>query len=151
MQVSKSIEIAKPVDVVWSVITDIENSINVVSSILDIEILSRPEDSFVGFKWKETRKFCGKEASEIMWVTDSQTNQYYVTRAESHGSVYISRVFLEESSGGSRLTISFTGEPQTLVARFLTFIMSPFIQKSLHSELAKDLLDIKNHIERIEG
>ncbi|MGI9317552.1 MAG: SRPBCC family protein, partial [bacterium] len=81
MQISDSIEIFKPTNIVWSVITDIENSIHYISSILNIEILDKPREGFVGFKWKETRSFMGKETSETMWITESQTNQSYVSRA----------------------------------------------------------------------
>ncbi|MGI9263993.1 MAG: SRPBCC family protein, partial [Gammaproteobacteria bacterium] len=69
MKVSTSIDIASPAENVWAVITDIENCVGRISSILDIEVLEKPETGFVGFKWKETRKMFGKEATEVMWVT----------------------------------------------------------------------------------
>lgn len=87
MQVSTSIKISKPKENVWKAITDIENSAGMISSIISIDVLEKPEVGFLGFKWKETRKMFGKEATEIMWVTDSVENKYYSTRAESHGSV----------------------------------------------------------------
>ena len=87
MEVSTSIEISKPKENAWKAITDIENSPGRISNIISIDVLVQPEDGFVGFKWKETRKMFGKEATEVMWVTDSVENDYYVTRAESHGSV----------------------------------------------------------------
>ena len=148
MKVSTSIEIEKPREDVWKAITDIENAQGRISSIVAIEVLEKPEAGFVGFKWKETRKMFGKEATEIMWVTDSVENEYYSTRAESHGSVYVSRLSLTESAGITTLTMSFSGEAQSLVARILSTLMGFLIKGSMKKELQKDLVDIKNYVEQ---
>ena len=147
MQISESIEISKPKGDVWLVISDIKKSAEWISNIISVEILDTPQEGLVGLKWKETRKFCGKEATEVMWVTDSVPNDYYTTRAESHGAVYISRLSLTESNGITTLTMSFAGEPQTLMAKLLSTIMSRFIVKSMVNEMRKDLSDIKSHVE----
>jgi len=148
MKVSTSIEISKPKEDVWKVIADIENCQGRISSIIAIEVLEKPETGFVGFKWKETRKMFGKEATEIMWITDSVENEYYVTRAESHGSVYVSRLSLAESAGITTLTFSFSGEAQSLVARIFSALMGVLIKSSMKKELQKDLVDIKNYVEQ---
>lgn len=148
MKVSTSIEISKPKEDVWKVIADIENAQGRISSILSIEVLEKPEAGFVGFKWKETRKMFGKEATEIMWVTDSVENEYYSTRAESHGSIYVSRLSLAESAGITTLTMSFSGEAQTWVAKILSALMGVLIKSSMEKELQKDLVDIKNYLEQ---
>ena len=148
MKVSTSIEISKPKEDVWKVIADIENCQGRISSIIAIEVLEKPETGFVGFKWKETRKMFGKEATEIMWVTDSVENEYYCTRAESHGSVYVSRLSLAESAGVTTLTMSFSGEAQSLLARILSALMGFMIKSSMKKELQKDLVDIKNYLEQ---
>ena len=148
MKVSTSIEISKPRENVWKAITDIENCQERISSIIAIEVLEKPEAGFVGFKWKETRKMFGKEATEIMWVTDSVENEYYSTRAESHGSVYVSRLSVTESAGITTLTMSFSGEAQSLLARILSALMGAFIKGSMKKELQKDLVDIKNYVEQ---
>ena len=147
MKVSTSIEISKPREDVWKVITDIENCQGRISSIIAIDVLEKPEASFVGFKWKETRKMFGKEATEIMWITDSVENEYYSTRAESHGSVYVTRLSLDESAGITTLTMAFSGEAETLVAKIFSTLMGPLINSSMKKELQKDLLDIKNYLE----
>ena len=147
MQIASSIAINKPKDAVWAVITDIEHSSEWISSILSLEVLDKPENGLVGFKWKETRLFCGSEATEVMWITEAVDNDHYCTRAESHGSVYISRISLEESDGTTTLIMSFSAEPQTLLAKLLSALMSRFITKSIKNELIKDLNDIRDHIE----
>jgi len=148
MKVSTSIDIAKPKEKVWKVITDIENAVGRISSIIDIDVLEKPESGFVGFKWKETRKMFGKEATEVMWVTDSVENEYYSTRAESHGSIYISRLSLTESDGITTLTMSFSGEAQSILAKILSTLMGFLIKGSMAKELQKDLVDIKKFVEQ---
>lgn len=148
MKVSTSIEISGSREEVWNVIADIENAVGRISSIIDIEVLEKPEFGLVGFKWKETRKMFGKEATEVMWVTESVENDYYLTRAESHGSIYISRLSVAESGGITTLTMSFSGEAQTMIAKILSTLMGFMIKGSMEKELQKDLADIKQFVEQ---
>jgi len=99
-------------------------------------------------KWEETREMFGKEAMETMWITDSVVNEYYATRAESHGSVYITKLSLKESDGSTLLTMSFNGIPQTFAAKVLSFLMRPLINSSIKKALVKDLRDIKAYVEK---
>jgi len=147
MNITVDVEIAKPKEIIWNAITDIENSSNMISSILDIEVLNQPADGLVDFKWKETRAMFGKESSEIMWVTDSVDNDYYCTRAESHGSVYITKLSLSEVGAKTRLTMSFTGEAQTFFVKLISACMCIFIKGSMKKALLKDLNEIKEFVE----
>ncbi len=148
MQLAVDIEISKPKGVIWAAITDIENCSDMISSIIDIEVLNLPTDTIVGLKWKETRKMFGKEATETMWITDFVENEYYCTRAESHGSVYITKMLLKEVGGNTILTMSFTAEAQSIFVKIISAIMSLFIKNSMKKELFKDLVDIKKHVEK---
>ena len=67
------------------------------------------KNGLVGLKWTETRLMFGKQATETMWITDAEENDYYQTRAESHGSIYISRLEIKDSGDGTELTMSFEG------------------------------------------
>ena len=148
MIVTVDIKIEKPKDSVWSAITDFENWESMISSILKIVIINKPTGDFVGLKWEETREMFGKEAKETMWITDSVVNEYYCTRAESHGSVYTTKISLSDSGTSTLLTMSFSGIAQTIVAKIISFLMSPFIKKSMKKALTKDLVDIKNYVEK---
>jgi len=139
--------ISKPTEVIWDTIIDIENCANWMSNIKSIEILEKPIDGLVGLKWKEVRDFCGREASEVMWVTEAVENKYYMTRAESHGSVYTSRFDLQDSENSTLLTMTFGAEAQSFIAKVLSKLMRGFIKKSLVKEINKDLNDIKVHVE----
>lgn len=148
MIVSVEIEISKAKDTVWKTITDFENCQDIISSIIKIHVLNKPSDSLVGFKWQETREMFGKEAVETMWITESEENSYYCTRAESHGSVYITRISLSEKGGVTLLVMTFTAISQTVVAKILSFIMAPLIKNSIKKALIKDLQDIKKFVEK---
>ncbi|ANU23999.1 SRPBCC family protein [Planococcus donghaensis] len=148
MKVSTQIDINSTKEKVWSVITDIENSANVISGIIHIEILQPAEGDLVGLKWKETRKMLGKEAQEIMWITHSEKYHYYQTRAESHGAIYVSRLNITEKSNNTvTLEMSFEGHSVSLTAKILSGIFSIFMKKSMKKALEVDLQDIKSYCE----
>lgn len=147
MKTSVDIEIAKSREHVWETITDIANGATMISGIIDLEILHQPEDGLVGLKWKETRLMFGKEASETMWITDAVENQYYRTRAESHGSIYSSELSLSEVGSNTLLTMSFSGEAQSMLVKMVSVCMSFLIKRSMEKMLYKDLEDIKAYVE----
>ena len=57
MHGSESISIAKPKQLVWQTITDIAHCETWMSKIKAIDILERPEDSFICLTWKQTLDF----------------------------------------------------------------------------------------------
>lgn len=147
MELSTQININQPIEKVWKKITDIENSANFIEGITKVEVLEKPKDTLPGFKWKETRVMFGKEATEIMWITEFKENQYYQTRAESHGSVYISRMSVEQIDDQTQLTMSFKGEPQTFITKVLSKLMGAMMKGSMKKVILKDLKNIKDAVE----
>ena len=148
MQTQASIVINSNKEQVWQAITDIENFHSVISAILKINILKKPEDGLVGLKWEETREMFGKEAMETMWITEAVENEYYCTRAENHGAIYLTRLSLQPQGDATELTMTFSGEAETIVAKILSVLMGVFVKGSLKKALAKDLEDIKVHVEK---
>ena len=151
MQCSASIVISKPRADVWNAVTDIPNAAVMISSILSVEVMEDPGPGLVGFKWKEARRMFGREATEIMWITEAEENDFYRTRAESHGSVYTTRMSLTGEGEQTRLTMAFTGEPQTVGARIMAFVFSGMMKGSMEKEFLKDLADIKAFVEQPES
>jgi carbon monoxide dehydrogenase subunit G len=147
METSVSILINKPKEDVWEAITDFENCQNYIEAIESLEILHNPEDTLLGFKWKETRVMFGKESTETMWITAFAENEFYQARAESHGSIYTSRLSIQEEGEQTRLTMSFAGEAISFFAKVMSKLMSSMIMKSMDKALLKDLEDIKTHVE----
>jgi hypothetical protein len=148
MKVTAEIEISRPSEIVWTAITGIENWTGMMTSIIDIKILHKPADGLVGLKWEETRRMFGKEATGTLWVTDAEENEYYCSRGESHGSVYVTRFSLNDLGDKTLLTISFSGEPRTPFVKTLSLGMGPFIKRAIINALHKDLYDIKDQVEK---
>ena len=147
MKTSVSVEINASTEEVWKAITDFEHCPSFISAIESLEILHKPDDTLVGFKWKETRTMFGKEATETMWITDYTENEFYQTRAESHGSVYTSKMAVEPKGENSKLTMSFSGETVSFFAKIMSALMSSMIKKSMDKALQQDLDDIKTYVE----
>ncbi len=147
MKCSASIPIESTKEEIWSVITDIEHSEQNISAIEKIEVLEKPEEEFNGFKWRETRTMFGKEATEVMWITESEKNHYYKTRAESHGMIYVSTLSIETEGDHEVLTMGFEGEPQTFMGKMMNTVFGKMMVSSTEKALLKDLEDIKNVVE----
>ena len=148
-QVIRSTEIIAPPRDVWNVVADIQNAVAVISGIKVIEILEPASGpSIVGIKWRETREWLGRDAVEVMWVTDAHEASFYETRAESHGSIYTSRVELEATPTGTRLTMVFRGQPVTSGAKVLWALTGWMAKKSLCKVIDQDLQDVKAAVEK---
>ena len=143
MEFKTQVLIDAPKEKVWSIISDIEGSKENITAIQKIEVHERPRQGLVGFRWTETRTMFGKAATETMWVTDAVENEYYQTRAESHGAIYISKLMLGEKDNGTELTMSFKGTPQTVIAKIMSALLSPMFKKATQKALDQDLKDIK--------
>ena len=135
---------------IWAVITNIENATETISGIEKVEILEKPENGLVGLKWRETRTLLGKTATEEMWITDAAENEYYKTRAESHGFIYISTMSISENNDSRLLTMTHDSRPQAFVAKLMSFPMSVF-KGALKKVILQDLNDIKAAVEQQRG
>lgn len=143
MKLQTKININAPKEKIWDMITDIENAVSRISGIDDIEVLEKPESGFKGFKWKETRTLFGKTATEIMWVTDVKENESYKTRAESHGMVYLTDVYISSEDDQNFLHQDFEGIPQTFGAKMMMVITGFMFRSATKKAVMKDLEDIK--------
>jgi len=147
MNVEVQVEINGTKENVWKVITDIENSTNTIRGIEKIEVLEKPADGIVGLKWRETRTMFGRTATEVMWITDAVENQYYKTRAESHGAVYVTTLKIMDAGENVRLSMNFEGKPQTFGAKIMSALTSGMAKKATQEALMQDLMDIKARVE----
>ena len=132
---------------VWAAITDIENASKIISGIDKIEVLEKPASGLVGLRWRETRMLFGKPATAEKWITDAAPNEFYKTRAEDGGFVFLTTMRISESSGGITLASSHETRPQGIVARLQSiplFLFKGVIKKAI----LQDLNDIKTAVEQ---
>lgn len=132
---------------IWRAITDIENACAMIGGIQAIEVLERPVDGVVGLRWRETRILFGKPATVEKWITDAVENQFYKTRAESDGFVFVTTMSISEGHGGHELVSSHESRPQSIVARLslpMLFLFKGVAKKAI----LQDLNDIKSAVER---
>jgi hypothetical protein len=133
---------------IWAAITDIENAAEIVSGIEKIEVLERPASGLVGLKWRETRMLFGKPASADKWITEAAENEFYKTRAESDGFVFLTTMRISESRDGITLTSTHVSEPQGFVARLMSIPMKLLFKGVAKKAILQDLNDLKSAVER---
>jgi hypothetical protein len=132
---------------IWAAITNIENASETIRGIEKIEVLEKPAIGLVGLKWRETRMLFGKPATVEKWITDAAENEFYKTRAEDGGFVFLTTKSISESNGGMTLTEAHESKPQTIGAKLsvpMLFLFKGVVKKAL----LQDLNDIKAAVER---
>lgn len=132
---------------IWAAITNIANASTTIGGIENIEVLEKPANGLVGQRWRETRIYFGKPATVEKRITDAAENEFYKTRAESDGFVFLSTMRISESSAGVTLTSSHDSKPQGFVAK-LKSIPMPLFKRMVKKALLQDLNDIKSAVEQ---
>lgn len=133
---------------VWAAITDIANAAEIIRGIEGIEIVEKPSNGVLGFRWRETRMFFGKPATVEKWITDADEGAFYKTRAESDGCIFLSTMSLSEDAGGTTLTSSHDSRPQSFAAKVMSIPMGLFFKGVARKAILADLNDIKSAVER---
>jgi DNA primase len=90
----------------------------------------------------------GKPATAEKWITDAAENEFYKTRAEDGGFVFLSTMSISESSGGMTLASCHDSKPQTIVAKVMSIPMGLLFKGVARKALLQDLNDIKAVVER---
>lgn len=133
---------------IWAAITDIEHASEIISGIENIEVLEKPATGLVGLRWRETRMLFGKPATAEKWVTEAVENEFYKTRAEDNGFVFITTIRLSESGGGITLTSSHDSQPQGFAAKLMSLPMGLLFKGVAKKAILQDLNDIKSAVEQ---
>ena len=135
--------VAAPADVVWSILIDLDGSVDTISAIQSIEIISGDQQFGVGTKWSETRTMFGKQATEVMWVTDIELGVSYVVEAESNGARYTTIMkVLSRGDDASELSMDFGAEPTSTMARAMGATIGKLFENATRKALVQDLDDI---------
>jgi hypothetical protein len=134
-------------EAIWTAMTDIENAAQTISGIDAIEVVEKPPSGLVGLRWRETRMLFGKPATAEKWITDAVENEFYKTRAESDGFVFLSTTSISERGGVLTVTSTHDSQPQGIVARLKGLPMVLF-KGVMRKALLQDLTDIRAAVER---
>ena len=138
--------IAASPDHVWDVFTDLAQSVDRLSAVNSVEILT--EGAFgIGTRWRETRTMFGREATEEMKVTQVDPGRSYTAEAASHGSHYVSRFDFAPTVSGTDVTFSFSGESNGAM-RIVGLVMWPVLKGKMAKELRRDLDDLAEYCEQ---
>ena len=132
----------------WSAITDIENAAKFMSGIESIEVLEKPPSGLVGMRWRETRMFSGKPASVETRITAATENEFYTTRAEGDGFVFLTTKRVSGSDGSVTYSELHDSTPQGFVARLMSIPMSLFFKGMMRKLVRQDLDDVKAAVEK---
>ena len=132
---------------IWAAISNIENAAAFIRGIEKIEVVEKPAHGLVGLRWRETRKLFGESTAVEKWITDAAENEFYKTRAEDSGFVFLTTNKISESSGGMTLTSSHETKPQGIVARLKSLPMFLF-KGVIKKAILQDLNDIKVAVEQ---
>ena len=146
MIVEAQININGTKDTVWAVITDLEHAAEFITGIEKIEITEKPATGLVGLTWRETRMYFGSLATVEKRITDAVENEYYKTRAEDSGFVFLTTMRISESGDGIVLSSSHDSRPQGSISKLKSapmFLFKGVIRKAL----LQDLNDVKTAIE----
>jgi uncharacterized protein YndB with AHSA1/START domain len=131
---------------VFAAATDIAHFAEIVPAIERVELLTDGPVG-VGTRFRETRVFFGREASETMEMLEFEPPRRYLLGAESHGSRYRTEFRFEPAGQGTRVVFDFSAEPLTVPAKVLSFLLKPLMAKKMTELIADDLEAIKAHVE----
>lgn len=146
MTVEEHITINKTKTEVWTAITDIRHASKIISGIEKVEILSEPENGLVGLKWRETRMYFGKASAIDKCITDAVENNFYKTKAEMDGFIFLTTMSISESGENIILTSSHETKSKGIIAKIKSLPMI-FFRGMLKKAILKDLNDIKTAVE----
>ncbi len=132
---------------VWAATTDIAHFAQLLSGVEQIEVVEKPASGIVGLIWKETRVLFGSSATVEKWITEAKENDYYATRAEQDGFVFITTNRLSGTDGSVTLTGIHETQPQGFAAKLKALPMV-FFKGVIKKAIMQDLKDIKAMVEQ---
>ncbi len=131
----------------WAAITDIENAAAALSGVERIDIVEKPLAGIVGLRWRETRILFGEPATVEKKITDAVENEFYRTKAESDGFLFLTTMRLSESADGITVTSAHETKPQGLLASLKALPMV-FFKGVVKKAILQDLNDLKAVVEQ---
>jgi carbon monoxide dehydrogenase subunit G len=130
-----------PADVVFDLMTDLDQADSRISSIVHIEKLTDGPVG-VGTRFRETRLMLGKEDTEEMVFTAFNPGKSFTIECDSCGTHHAVHHDLAAVDGGTQITVTFEMKPMSIMAKIMS-PMGKLMTKSLLDAFDKDLEEIK--------
>ncbi|CAG9620050.1 SRPBCC family protein [Sutcliffiella rhizosphaerae] len=138
-----SIVISKPVEEVFSFVSDMDNSTKIMGNVVEIEKLTEGPLQ-VGSKFKETREIRGRKAASIIEFIKYEPNEHYSVKSEVNGLTVVYHYdFKPTLEGGT--TVNFQGDIHT--SGIIMKLTKPIIRKILKKEDGDHLQQLKRVLE----
>lgn len=136
-------------DAVWAIMTDLERSEQVLSTVTAIERVDGGDSFGVGTTWRESRVLFGREGTEVLTVTAIDHDDHnYVVEAENGGTRYVSRIGVRPAPAGAELHMSFGAEATSMKDRLLARTIGRAFEGATRSALETDLREIAEAAEQ---
>ena len=149
MRLTVDIEINRPKEDVWKVITDIENSADFISAVEKIEIVEKPDKGLKGTKWIETRMMLGRELNDKVIISDVTDNESYTAQADSYGAMHSAKLSLKTVGDMTKLAVEFEVIPLAINTKIAFFVLRFFVKAHIKKTLQNEVLDIKRFTEKM--
>lgn len=133
--------IEAPREVVFDTAVDLHSAAENIRGIEKLELLTEGPIG-LGTRFRETRIMFKKEATEVMEISVFDRPSRFVYKANSCGCKYVTSHELVQEGSGTRFSLVFSSEPQTLLAKVMGVVFS-FMIKACMKEVEKDLEDLK--------
>ena len=146
MEVQAEKRVRASVEDVFEVFSDVTKIEERIPGILNVEVLS---DGPVGpdFRWRETRKMMGKEATEEMWFDEFDPPRRYTVKAHSHGTRYLSTYTFDQAGTETVVGMTFSGTPETMVAKIMGALLGWMGKGAVKKMLQADLDALADYVE----
>jgi carbon monoxide dehydrogenase subunit G len=142
-------EVAAPAAAVWVVVTDLERSPEVLSAVQAVERLDDLDGFEVGTRWRETRTMFGRQATEVMEVTEVDPGRRYEVVAVSGTTTYRSTITVTpEGTDRCELAMTFAGTTTGVAARLMAATVGRLMAGATRRALERDLDDLAARAER---
>ena len=146
MQASVTKRFNAPLEIVWEVMSDIENAADRIDAIVNLEVLTEGPIG-KGTRFKETRIMFKKEATETMEITSWNPPNSYTTEADGCGCHYTSVITCEADGDGTLVTMSFEAEAVSTFGKIMSALTGWMMKSACAKCFNKDLEDLKTFVE----
>lgn len=142
MQIEVSRMVDAPARDVWLLITEVEASPAVLSSIDSVEMLAGTSPLQVGTRWRETRTMFGRQVTEELTVTRCDPGRSYTVVASGHGTDYESTFEVLPDGGRCTLRMTISAESASAMSRVLSATVGRLFLGATRRSMEQDLADI---------